>query len=171
MITTMPNMPPLNPVIANNTPLVALWSIDLLPLLRDLYGHILIPPAIYAEFTAIDWPTRQHILDNTSWITTAYLQNPKQALVYVGLDRGEAEVLALAVERSARLVIMDELKGRRYARRLGIPLTGTVGVLLTAKQRGLVPALAPLFDQLKQNGFFLSSSLIHKALQLAGEAD
>jgi hypothetical protein len=97
------------------------------------------------------------------------LANPRQALVYVGLDQGEAEVLALADERSARLVIMDERKGRRYAKRLGLPLTGTVGVLLTAKVQGLIPALAPLVDQLLAAGLFLTSDLVEKALELALE--
>ncbi len=79
-------------------------------------------------------------MDETPWIKITPLANPRQALVYVGLDRGEAEVLALANERSARLVIIDERKGRRYAKRLGLPLTGTVGVLLTAKHSGLIPS-------------------------------
>jgi predicted nucleic acid-binding protein len=53
----------------------------------------------------------------------------------MGLDRGEAEVLALAEEREARLVVIDERKARRYAQRLGIPLTGTLGLLVAAKER------------------------------------
>jgi predicted nucleic acid-binding protein len=103
------------------------------------------------------------------WIKITPLANPRQALVYVGLDRGEAEVLALANERSARLVIIDERKARRYAQRLGLPLTGVVGVLLAARHNGLIPALAPLIDQLLQEGLFLAPELVEKALELAGE--
>jgi predicted nucleic acid-binding protein len=97
------------------------------------------------------------------------LANPQQVLVYVGLDRGEAEVLALASEQTARLVIIDERKGRRYARRLGLPLTGTLGVLLAAKDKGLVPALAPLIDQLLKEGLYFAPELVDKALEIAGE--
>ena len=68
---------------------------------------------------------KNSFLDNSPWIKSTALENPRQALVYVGLDRGKAEVLALACERSARLVIIDERRGRQYARRLGLPLTGT----------------------------------------------
>lgn len=128
----MPSKPPSEPVILNNTPLVALWSLGQLGLLRDLYGEVLIPQAVYAEFLAVEGAVRQAALAEASWIKTTPLANPRQALVYLGLDQGEAEALALADEQSARLVIMDERKGRRYAKRLGLPLTGTVGVLLTA---------------------------------------
>jgi uncharacterized protein len=166
----MPSKPPTGPVILNNTPLVALWSLGQLPLLRDLYGEVIIPQAVYEEFLATEQSVRQTALDEAPWIKIVSLINARQALVYVGLDRGEAEVLALATEHSARLVIIDEYKGRRYAERLGLPLTGTLGVLLTAKHNGLVPALAPLIDQLLKEGLFLASELIRKALELAGEA-
>lgn len=80
------------------------------------------------------------------------LDKPQRSRVYVGLDQGEAEVLALAEECGARLVVMDERKGRRFARRLGVPLTGTLGVLLLGKERGLVPSLAPLLAELQEAG-------------------
>lgn len=165
----MPSKPPAGPVILNNTPLVALWSLGLLTLLRDLYGDVLIPQAVYEEFLATEWSVRQTALAEAPWIKITTLANPRQALVYVGLDQGEAEVLALANEQAARLLIMDELKGRRYAKRLGLPLTGTVGVLLAAKHNGLVSDVAPLIDQLLAEGLFLAPELIEKALELAGE--
>jgi predicted nucleic acid-binding protein len=57
-------------------------------------------------------------------------------LAYTGLDEGEASVLALAEELDASLVIVDERKGRRYAKRLGLAVTGTMGILLLAKEQG-----------------------------------
>lgn len=165
----MPSKPLSEPVILNNTPLVALWSLGHLTLLRDLYGEVLIPPAVYEEFLATETSIRQTALNEAPWIVKTSLSNPRQALVYVGLDQGEAEVLALANDRLARLVIMDEHKGRRYAKRLGLPLTGTVGILLTAKHNGLIPAITPLVDQLLKEGLFLAPELVKKALELAGE--
>jgi uncharacterized protein len=165
----MPSKLSSGPVILNNTPLVALWSIGRLELLRDLYGEVLIPQAVYAEFLAAAGALRQAALTESPWIKITSLANPRQALLYVGLDQGEAEVLALASEQTVRLVIMDERKGRRYARRLGLPLTGTVGILLTARSEGLIPALAPLFDQLLSAGLYLAPELVEQALELAGE--
>ena len=69
----------------------------------------------------------------------------------------------------ARLVILDDRDARRYAERLGLPFTGTVGILLEAKERGFVDAVKPLLDVLLENGLRLSLSLISDALQQAGE--
>ena len=89
--------------------------------------------------------------------------------VYAGLHRGEASVLALAEEHNARLVIIDELKARRYAQQIGLQVTGTIGVLLLAKEQGLINAIQPPITELQAHGLYLSSALIDKALQLAGE--
>jgi predicted nucleic acid-binding protein len=162
---------PAAPVILNNTPLVALWTLDQLTLLRELYQRVLIPPAVEAEFLAIDRVARQRALEDASWIEVAPLANPRYALTYTGLDRGEAEVLTLAVEREARLVVIDERKGRRYARHLGLPLTGTLGILLLAKERGVVTAVGPLIERLQAYGLYLTPELVKRVLILAQERD
>lgn len=160
---------PAPPVVINNTPLVALWSLDRLDLLRDLFGEVWLPTAVEAEFLALDPVGRQRALVDVDWLQTVSLADPRHALTYTGLDRGEAEVLALAVEHKARLVIMDERKGRRYARRLGLSLTGTIGVLLLAKEEGLITAVAPLIQQLLEQGLYFSPELVSRALVLARE--
>jgi uncharacterized protein len=161
---------PSGPVILNNTPLVALWSISQLILLRDLYGEVLIPQAVYEEFLATERAIRQAALAQAPWIKPVQLTNPRRALIYTGLDQGEAEVLALADELSARLVVIDELKGRRYAQRLDLPLTGTLGLLLAAKDKGLILVLAPLIERLQEEGLYLTPELVNRVLELAGEA-
>jgi hypothetical protein len=135
---------PVPPVILNNTPLVALWSIDQLDLLNALFGTVWMPTAVAMEFLATETAVRRQALAQATWLQIVALTNPRHALTYSSLDRGEAEVLALAVEHEARLVIIDERKGRQYARRLGLPLTGTLGVLLLAKEKGLITTVAPL---------------------------
>jgi uncharacterized protein len=160
---------PAPPVIINNTPLVALWSLDRLDLLRDLFGAVWLPTAVESEFLAVDPVARQQALVGVDWLQTVSPSDPRHALTYTGLDRGEAEVLALAVEHKARLVIMDERKGRRYAYRLGLPLTGTLGILLLGKEEGLVTAVGPLIQQLLDQGLYFSPELVSRALTLAGE--
>ena len=76
----------------------------------------------------------------------------------------------LASERSAGLVVLDERMARRHAQRLGLTLTGTLGVLLRAKENGLIQAVGPLVEQLRRGGIRLSSTLIEKCLLLAGES-
>lgn len=85
------------------------------------------------------------------------------------LDAGEAEVIALAYERSADRTVMDDLAGRRYARRLGLPLIGTVGLLLAARLRGEVASLKIEIERLRAVGFFVSEALVAEVLKSAGE--
>lgn len=170
MISTMHEPQSQAPVILNNTPLVALHSIGQLRLLRELYTEVLIPTAVQYEFLAVESKDRQLALDEAPWIKTEALADQRHALVYIGLDRGEAEVLALAVELKARLVVIDERKGRHYANRLGISLTGTIGVLLAAKEKGLITAIFPSIEQLFNKGLYLSPTVVERALEIAGES-
>jgi predicted nucleic acid-binding protein len=160
---------PVRPIIANSTPLVALWVLERLDILRELYGEVLIPPGVQAEFLMAERALRQAVLDDAPWIKVVPLANPNRTLAYTALDRGEAEALALAEECEARLVIIDERKGRRYASRLGLPLTGTLGILLLAKNEGLIPAVAPLIDALQEAGLYLDEDLVAGVLESAGE--
>jgi len=89
----------------------------------------------------------------------------------VGIGRGEAEVLALAQERNARLVVIDDLRARRYAKRLTIPLTGTLGLLVLAKSEGRLAEVYPLIRELQMAGIFFSASLVEEVLMLVGESD
>jgi len=78
-------------------------------------------------------------------------------------------VLTLAEEREARLVVIDELRGRRFAERLGIPLTGSLGILLLAKEAGLIESVSVWLSKLQEAGLFLAPSLIQRTLEIAGE--
>ncbi len=161
---------PDRPVVLNNTPLVAFWVLGRLDLLRDLFEEVLIPPAVETEFLAVEETVRQEALRRAPWIKKAPLSHPRRALAYAELDQGEAEVLALAEELDARLVVIDERKGRRYAERMGLPRTGSLGVLLLAKQAGLIDSVATLIVKLQEAGLFLSPDLIRRTLKIAGEA-
>ena len=162
------NMPE-GPVVLNNTPLVAFWAIGRLDLLRDLFGEALIPQAVQAEFLAMERSSRERALAEATWIRSVTLAHPWQALAFTGLDRGEAEVLALAEERSARLVVLDERKARRFAERLELPLTGTLGLLLLAKEAGLIESVAHWTERLRDAGLYFRADLVKRVLVLAGE--
>lgn len=89
------------------------------------------------------------------------MSDPRRADLLSDLDRGEAEVLALAQEMDADLVIIDERLARRHAKRLGLALTGVLGVLLKAKERGLIPAIGPWVDRLRQGGIHLGDEIVN----------
>ena len=158
-------------VISNNSPLVGLLGLDLLFLLRDLYTEVWIPRKVEKEFLKKDPIVRQEALENAPWIKTVDLTDPRTAAVHTELDEGEAEALALANEHDARLVLLDEKRGRQKAKKIGLMTKGTVGVLLEAKEEGLIDVIKPFLIQLQDNGMHLSELLIKDALQDAGEAD
>lgn len=164
---------PLKPIISNNSPLVALLGLDLLFLLRQLYTEVWIPEEVKEEFLGTERTPRQQTLKDAPWIKTVHLTNVEDVATYVrsGLDLGEAAVFALAEEHNAQFVIIDELKARQHAVRIGLPFKGTVGVLLEAKKEGLIDSIKPLLIRLQANGIHLSESLINNALQDADEAD
>ena len=106
---------------------------------------------------------------SANWIVTRPLADPTRAKLIPDLDRGETEVLGLALELHADLVIMDERLGRRHARRLGLSLTGTLGVLLKAKKKGLIPNVGALASAMQAHGFRLADTLVTRTLAMAGE--
>ena len=161
---------PAAPVILNNTPLVAFWVLGRFDLLRDLYGEVMIPPAVHAEFLATEREARESALADAPWIKTVQMANPRRVLVYTGLDEGEAAVLALAEELGG-VVVMDERKGRRFAKRLGLPLTGSLGLLLLARERRLLTSVGDAINELLAAGLHLDANLVAEVLRLAGEAD
>ena len=160
---------PENPVISNNSPLVAFWHLDRFSLLRDLYTEVWIPQEVEKEFLGTEKKSRQKALKNAPWIKTVDLTDSEKASVYDKLDSGEAAVLALGKEHEARLVIIDEKKARREVLKIGLQFKGTVGILLEAKEEGLIDEIKPLLITLQEKGIYLDESLIAYALKEAGE--
>jgi uncharacterized protein len=151
-------------VVSNSSPLIALAGIDHLPLLATLFESVLIPPAVAAEIT----PT---LATPPSWLRVQPLTSSIRAdVVRPSLGHGEREALSLAVELAADWLILDDLAARRVARALQLRVTGTLGVLLASKRRGLIPLIRPSLDRLVEQSFFLSPQLYAELLDVAGEA-
>jgi hypothetical protein len=157
-------------VISNTSPLQYLHQLDLLDLLSALYGHVLVPSAVVAELAE----GRAHGLvlpDPTilPWATVCEVQSSDLLPLAADLGPGEREVLALAKETADPLVILDDALARRYARLLGVNVTGTLGVLLKAKTTGRLERVAPVLDRLDSLRFRLDSATRAAVLRLAGE--
>lgn len=158
-------------VVADSTPIIALAGVGQLALLQRLFGEVLVPPAVSDELTRGDRrPGGREDLAAAPWVKAAELRDANHADVFSDLDRGEAEVIALAREIDARLVIIDDRLGRRHAARLGLALTGTFGVLIAAKKKGYLEEVAPLVDLLAENSIYSSPALRALVLERAGEA-
>ncbi len=154
----------------DTTAIIALASIDALELLHALFGRIVVPPTVRDELRA-GGPTAPgySATEATGWIEVASLADPRRAELLSDLDRGEAEVIALALEAAVNVVVLDDRLARRHAKRLRLRVTGTIGLLIAAKRRGLIPSVATLVENLQAAGFRLSSAQVAEALRLSGE--
>jgi Predicted nucleic acid-binding protein, contains PIN domain len=157
-------------VICNTSPLQYLYQLGSLDLLPALAGRITIPKAVLKELEAgralglnLPDPTR---LD---WITIRCPASAVALPLVTDLGPGETEVVALALELIDAVVILDDALARQVAETLGIRVIGTLGVLLDAKRAGLVPAIAPLLDQLEALRFRLAPHTRAAVLKLAAE--
>jgi predicted nucleic acid-binding protein len=152
-------------VIADASPLrylILIWHIDLL---STLFSQIIVPRAVADELQRPNTPpvVRQWLQHLPPW---CLLRVPQQrhATALEELGAGEREALLLAQELQADLVLIDEDKGRRVARALGLALTGTLGVLEQAAERGLIDLPSALI-RLQETDFYVTSELIEVMLE------
>ncbi len=154
-------------VVVNTTPIIALADIGHLVLLKQLYGEIIIPEAVDREI--ISEPARG-LVNGAEWIKVEKVNNPGQKTLFSSrLHAGEVEVIILAQECSADLLIIDDNAAKKTAKYLNLTVTGTMGILLKAKQKGLIPAVKPLLESLTGDGFYVSQVVQDYALKQAGE--
>ena len=157
-------------VIVDTSPLQYLHQLGLLELLPDFDGEIVIPESVVREIAAgralgIVLPD----LDSLPWIKVRRVEGLAVLPLVSDLGAGEREVLALALEADHPLVVLDDALARRVARRFDLSLTGTLGLLLKAKQAGRVARLQPLLDRLEALHFRLDQATRLSVLRLAGE--
>ncbi|NJL48561.1 MAG: DUF3368 domain-containing protein [Leptolyngbyaceae cyanobacterium SM2_5_2] len=161
-------------VVSNTSPISNLAAIGHLDLLQRLYGSITIPQAVANEIAKVATIYIQAAsVPNQPWITIQAVNDAVTVERLRGekLDAGESEAIALALEIGAELLLIDEQLGRKIAINEGLNITGLVGVLLEAKNRGFASKIKPIVDALViQARFRVSSQLYAEVLRLAGEA-
>ena len=158
-------------VISNTSPLLYLHQVGHLDLLRRIYGRVRIPSAVRMELQA---GAAQGIavpdLSALGWVDEQAVTERVLLPTVVDLGPGEAEAIALALSFPGSLLILDDRMGRRIARLSGVTCTGTLGVLLKAKQVGLLSSVAPVIERLRETTMHLTPELIAVVLKDAGEA-
>ena len=159
-------------VISDTSALCNLAIIDHLWLLESIYQTVIIPDVVARELAAASNPIIPAILQ-AGWIQPQPLTNSElanQLQQERGLDAGEANAIALALELQADDLLIDERLGRQEALRLELSIIGILGILLVAKQRSLIPQVQPVMDTLiSQAGFRVSPQLYQRVLALAEE--
>ncbi|MEN6588939.1 MAG: DUF3368 domain-containing protein [Proteiniphilum sp.] len=147
-------------VIADTSCLIALTKIQELQLLKFLYREVYITPEIEREFGE----------ELPEWIIIEEVSDKKTVrLLNILLDLGESSAIALGFEKENVLLILDDLKGRKEAEKLGFSFTGTLGVLYRAKKEGYIKMIKPYIDKLKTAEFRISKNIEEEILKLSGE--
>ena len=168
-------------VITDASPLIALARIEHIHLLKDLFTEVFLTDIVEKEVLAggdfVDSKAiRQAIKEG--WLqvgdSASYLAAASDISTEVeGLDPGEATSILWAADlfQSGQdvMLIMDEAKGRKIARRLSLETMGSAGIIATAKRLGSIEHAKPLLLQLQASGYYLSPTVIEMALQIAGE--
>jgi predicted nucleic acid-binding protein len=160
-------------VVADTSPILNLARIGRLELLPALYHHVLIPTAVYDELTRRRSGLPPVVsLASMPWLTVAAaIDQNRVRKLKEDLDPGEAEAIVLAIERRADLVLLDERRGRRIATAQGLEITGLLGVVVKAKQAGLIELGKPVMDDLIQFArFWIGPDLYRDVLRELDES-
>ena len=147
-------------IISDTSCLIILSKIDELDLLNSIGDNVYVTPTIKEEYgkrlpewISVKPPSDKHY----------------QEILEMDLDPGEASAIALSLELDNTILIIDDLKGRKIADRLRLKYSGTLGLMLKAKQTGILTAVKPILDKIRNTDFRFSENLLETILKEAGE--
>jgi predicted nucleic acid-binding protein len=147
-------------IISDTSCFIILTNIGELDLLHKVYGEIITTIDIATEYGEV----------LPEWVEIAIVEDKyRQQLLEMQIDRGEASAIALALETPNSTIIIDDYKARKIAAKLGLILTGTIGVIIKAKLKGIIPSIKPLLEKIKLTNFRLSEDIEIEALKEANE--
>ena len=147
-------------IVSDTSCLILLDKIRRLDLLKALFGKIIVTQLVADEF-------------GKKLPDFIQIENPQnltyQKILESFVDIGEASVLALAIEKKECLLIIDDNKGRREAKQLDLTFTGTIGILIIARKKGLIKSLSEILEKIKKTDFRISESIINDAKRRCNE--
>lgn len=150
-------------VIADSSPIIALGNHGYLHLLKELYGEIYIPKAVYDEIVNQKHNELISIINEADWIRVMVVLNKNRITNFPEhLHSGEREAIILYENLNADLIILDDNKARMFAEKIGQTATGVLGILIRAKNEGLIENAGLIVEELVADGFYLSQELIDK---------
>lgn len=159
-------------VFANSSPLILLHRINRLGLLRDLFGQVTVPRAVVEELRQKPgYPSPLTDSDCSTWVVISDKPALSEEVLAWDLGHGESAVIQSAIAEPESLVIIDDLAARKCARSFRVETLGTVGVVVLAKKRGLVPRVRGVLEELRGAKMRVSEKVILAALVEVGEAD
>ncbi len=157
-------------VASNTSPLISLAGVNLLDLLPQVYGKILVAEAVFQEY-AVQAPSNDPLLSRPHWLYVMPVDLTAPLAVLPGFGVGEASTILLAQAYQARLVILDDKRARKTAIQQGLKVVGTLGVLVRAHRMGFLSRVRPVLDKMITQGRYISPDLRQQVLQQVGEDD
>ena len=155
--------------VSNSSVIIAFARICRLDLLEKLLRKVVVPETVWEEVAVEGKPGREKIV-RSEFIYVARVRNKRLAsLLKEFVDEGEAEAITLALEVNAGILLIDDRDARDLAKKLGLQVMGTLGVLALAKYRGLIQEAKPIIDELIKSGFWISKKILEKFLKELGE--
>lgn len=157
-------------IISDTSPLVCLLHLNKINLLKDLFDQVIIPTAVVNELINANTINQQFFQSYSFFqIRTALNQEEVLQLRNI-LDAGESEEIVLSKELNADLLLIDEDRGRKFAIKYGVRIKGVLGVLLHAKEKGLISQIRPLIEKLQTEiNFRINRNLLQKIFIEANE--
>lgn len=157
------------PVVIDASPLILLSRGGHLALLQVFANEVWVPAPVAAEIRSRgERDITSRVLRTTGWLRVHPEPSIPEPIARQRLGAGESATLAIALEHTLTAII-DDLAGRRCAEMLGVPVRGTVGIVLAAKRRGVIPAARPILAELTAVGLYLSERVLDEALRRVGE--
>jgi len=169
-INSLRKSPVSEPPVVNASPLIYLAHADLFHLLQ-LAGSLVRVPSIVAEEVRRRGPEDPTVraIEATAWLQEVKPEAISLQVSSWRLGPGETSVLSWAVLHPGCVVVLDDRAGRRCAEVLGIPMIGTLGLVLRAKRMGQISVARPLVERLREVGMYLADRVVEPALRLVGE--
>ncbi len=156
-------------IISDSSPLISLAIIGKLGTLTHLYEEIYVPTAVYKEVTKANKPFAKELKLFLTGKTKNVQNKMAVDILLSDIGAGEAEAIILALEQHPDVILIDDLKARRFAKIKGVNVMGTMGLLLMAKKEGLIEEIKPLLSDLLSNNIRISTKIMSMTLHAAGE--
>lgn len=158
-------------IVSDAGPLIGLAKTEYLYLLKGIFNEVLIPKAVYSELKLTDdkpgSKSLQKAVEQERWIKVCEVDTINSKLL-LSLDKGETEAIILA-KTNGKLILIDEIKGRKVAKKAGLDVIGTGRILIAAKEKGLLVNVTDVLNELNKSGYRLSSKLCDKIKMISGE--
>jgi predicted nucleic acid-binding protein len=158
-------------LVLDSSALITLARVGRLHLLRELADEVVVPYAVYREVVrrGVGRPGQTEVAQ-ASWISRRRIRDrTARGRLETELGHGESEAIVLAKELAADFVVLDDARARQIAESQGLRVSGLLGLLLLAKERGLVHAVKPILDEMVMAGFYIAETVYRNVVEAAGE--